>query len=73
MDAVKKAFADLTKKAVIKAIDDGMEDVLQEASDRDDAVVLEFQDIAPLLSRVRVSQGPGRGPRYFDVIVKESL
>jgi hypothetical protein len=70
-DRVKAAFAGTVKAMLQRAVEiDGLPTVEEEYSDE---VSFEYQDISPLNCRVRINQGPYKGPRYFDVIVKEHI
>jgi hypothetical protein len=69
VDPLKKALAERVKGSVRQ-----MAGEMKESggiSGREATV--EFQDITPLLSRIRVYDGTSRGPRYFDVVFKESI
>jgi hypothetical protein len=74
MDAMKKAFAEVVQRQIAwMAKDERVQHALEAATDGDDAMTFEFQKITDLLCRVRINQGPYKGPRYFDVYVREHI
>jgi len=68
MDGVKKEFAALVQEAVRKMLEGDMSSIEDQYSI---VVSFEFQKVSDLNCRVRINQGPYKGPRYFDVYVKE--
>jgi hypothetical protein len=68
MDGVKKEFAALVQEAVRKLLEGDMSSLEDQY---DEVVSFEFQKVSDLNCRVRINQGPYKGPRYFDVYVKE--
>jgi hypothetical protein len=72
MDAMKAAFVGAVKRHVRWMADDShTQDCIMNASGADEALAFEYQEGAPLTCRIRITQGPHKGPRYFEVIVKE--
>jgi hypothetical protein len=75
MDRLKQSFAadiqDLVRKAVEDkdtAAPDGLPRLSEELTE---VVSIEFQKVSDLIGVVRINGVSGRGPRYFEVIVKE--
>ena len=71
MDPVKRAFAETIQELVQRQVrGSGLPKVEEEYSE---SISLEFQRVTVLNCRVRINQGPYKGPRYFDVIVREHI
>lgn len=75
MDSIKAAFAADIQELVKKAVEDkdtAVPDGFPRLSDQfTDVVAIEYQRISDLVGVVRINGVSGRGPRYFEVIVKE--
>jgi hypothetical protein len=74
MDPVKEAFAKAVQDAVEKLVGGGMPSVF--FAYRGTGITsagFEFTPNTRLVSTVRLKQDGGRGPRYFEVIVKERI
>jgi hypothetical protein len=69
MDQVKKAVSDLVQEAVRKALETELADAISDLYDEE--VSFEFQKVTDLNLRIRINQGPYKGPRYFDVHLRE--
>jgi hypothetical protein len=70
MDSVKEAVADSVQRYVQRKTGEGWPEL---AELYDGPVEFEAHDIGPLITRLRVKPVGGRGPRYFDITVKETL
>lgn len=70
MDSVKQAFVDSVLEAVEGLVNQGLPKVADEYTE---VVRFEYNKVGNLTGVVRVGQGPGRGPRYFEVAIRERI
>ena len=72
MDPLKKTVVEVVKRQIRwLAQDERTQNYIMNAVEADEAFTFEFQDGGNLDCLVRINQGPYKGPRYFEVILKE--
>jgi hypothetical protein len=71
MDRVKQEFVAIVHSAIRQCME-SPEGFASIEDQYDEQVSFELQEVSPLIIRLRINQGPYKGPRYFDVIVKET-
>ena len=69
VDPVKQAFVNEVRESLRKTLDaSGFQSVDDQYTE---AINVEMRDVSSLITEFRINQGPHKGPRYFDVIVRE--
>ena len=69
MDPIKKAFVDEVRTTLRRRMEaDGFPMLEEQYTEHID---VEMREVSSLVTEFRINQGPYKGPRYFDVIIKE--